>query len=118
MAPHDELPRAARHWCRTATAVATTACKSIAMVWLAAATHHSAQQKGVPRNQKIATRAGEVEAHETHVAARGQKPPSPGVVVPSLLLPRLGQGDDAIDAKTLSFLVSRSLAGEEGGEDG
>ena len=48
--------------------------------------------------------------HEPHVAPRGQKPPSPGVVVASLQLPRLGQGDDAIDAKTLSFLVSRSLA--------
>ena len=84
--------------------------------WLATAVHYSTgprvelqQRHAAPRGQTNGTRVKVETEHEPNLAVRGQKPPSPQVVVPSLQFPRLEQGEDAIAAKALAFLVPRSL---------
>ena len=96
---------------------------------LAAATHDSAQQNGAPRSQTTATRAREVEEHETNNALRRQTAPPPGAR-PGILAPGPMRSDrslrhssgnasllvvatlaaaaaDGVDAATLAFLTAR-----------
>ena len=107
--------------------------QSIAMA-LAAATHHTAQRNGAPRSQTTATRAREVEEHETNDALWRQTAPPPGArpgilvepvpqrsdrtvryssgVTPLLAVPSLAGGDGADDT-AVAFLVRQTLLERE-----
>ena len=99
---------------------------------LAAATHHSAQQNGAPRSQKLATRAEEEVEHDKNDAPRRQTAPPPGARpgflaepgpqrsdrslrrssgnAPLLVVATLAAASaDGVDAATLAFLTARAL---------
>ena len=72
--------------------------------------HHSAQRP----KKRVVEELRRATGHVANAAQRGPEPPSPGVVVLSLVLPLLEQGDDSVDAMALSF-ASGGRVGEDGG---
>ena len=86
---------------------------------LAAATHHSAQRNGAPRSQTTATRAREVEEHETNDALWRQTAPPPGARPGILAKPVPQRGDRTVrySSGVFPLLAVPSLAGGDGADD-